>query len=366
MTIRSRLAGLFSLPLLPDEERARQAHILRVIAFSAIALSLLMAVAVTFFMSDPLESLTEIGVLFVWELTIVFLVERGQVRLASLILTLGLVVIIFATSYLYGGVRQIAFSNYVIAILTGGMLLGRRVAMILAAAGVVGGALLLYAEVNRALPAADPLDSSTTWAAASATFVWAAVVLYIALTSINDELARRAEEVRKRREAQAEAEKHLRHNVRLFEELQSSSAELTRAYDTTIDGWARALELRDGETEGHSRRVTNAAVSLARALGVPEPELGHLRRGALLHDIGKMGIPDAILLKPGPLTDNEWQTMRKHPEHAYRLLSPIAYLRPALDIPYAHHEKWDGTGYPRGLKGEEIPLAARIFAVVDV
>ena len=108
------------------------------------------------------------------------------------------------------------------------------------------------------------------------------------------------------------------------------------------------------------------AESLARALGVEEETLIHVRRGALLHDIGKMGVPDATLLKPGPLTEEEWGFMRKHPTYAYEMLSPIAYLKPALDIPYCHHEKWDGTGYPRGLKGEEIPLSARAFAIVDV
>jgi PAS domain S-box-containing protein len=152
----------------------------------------------------------------------------------------------------------------------------------------------------------------------------------------------------------------------LFQSMQRSHAELTHAYDTTLEGWARALELRDKETEGHSQRVTELTVRLARRMGLGEAQLAHIRRGALLHDIGKMGIPDSILLKPGPLTDEEWEVMRRHPRYAYDMLAPVAYLGPALDIPYAHHERWDGSGYPRGLKGEQIPLAARIFAVVDV
>ncbi len=155
-------------------------------------------------------------------------------------------------------------------------------------------------------------------------------------------------------------------NSSLFEERQRANGDLVMAYDSTLEGWSRALDLRDHETEGHSQRVTGMSLHLARAMGLPETELVHLRRGALLHDIGKMGIPDSILLKPGPLSEAEWVVMRLHPVYAYELLHPIAYLRPALDIPYCHHEKWDGTGYPRGLKGEEIPLAARIFAVVDV
>ena len=151
-----------------------------------------------------------------------------------------------------------------------------------------------------------------------------------------------------------------------FESLQRANLALRLAYDTTIEGWSRALDLRDKETEGHTLRVTEMTMKLARAAGMTEEELVQVRRGALLHDIGKMGIPDEILLKPEELTDEELVIMRKHPTYAYELLSPIAYLRPALDIPFCHHEKWDGSGYPRGLKGEQIPLSARLFAVVDV
>ncbi len=152
----------------------------------------------------------------------------------------------------------------------------------------------------------------------------------------------------------------------LFNDLQRSNIELTIAYDATIEGWSRALDLRDKETEGHTQRVTEMTVRLARAMGLSDAELIHVRRGALLHDIGKMGIPDNILLKPDKLTDEEWAIMRKHPIYAYEMLSPIQFLRLAMDIPYSHHEKSDGTGYPRGLKGDEIPLTARIFAVVDI
>ena len=155
-------------------------------------------------------------------------------------------------------------------------------------------------------------------------------------------------------------------NATLFESLERSNLELRLAYDRTIEGWGRALDLRDQETEGHSRRVTDMTARLAERMGVPPEELVHVRRGALLHDIGKMGVPDSILLKPAKLDPEEWEVMKRHPTYAVELLSPIEFLRPALDIPYAHHERWDGTGYPRGLSGERIPLAARIFAVVDV
>jgi PAS domain S-box-containing protein len=155
-------------------------------------------------------------------------------------------------------------------------------------------------------------------------------------------------------------------NAELFESLQNSNSELLTAYDTTIEGWSRALDFRDNETEGHSRRVTDLTVRVARKMGIGQEKLVHIRRGALLHDIGKLGVPDNILLKPGKLTDEEFEIMKKHAEIAFSILSPIEFLRPALDIPYYHHEKWDGSGYPKGLKGEEIPLTARIFAIVDV
>jgi PAS domain S-box-containing protein len=148
--------------------------------------------------------------------------------------------------------------------------------------------------------------------------------------------------------------------------LQRANAELVLSYNDTLEGWSRAMDLRDKETEGHTQRVTEMTMQLARAMGVSEEAIVHIRRGALLHDMGKMGIPDNILLKPDKLTEGEWAIMRRHPGYAYDLLSPIEYLRPAMDIPYYHHEKWDGTGYPAGLAGEQIPLAARLFAVVDI
>jgi len=155
-------------------------------------------------------------------------------------------------------------------------------------------------------------------------------------------------------------------NTELFNRLQRSNDDLVIAYDETIEGWSRALDLRDRETEGHTRRVAEMTLELARLAGFNEKELVHLRRGALLHDIGKMGVPDAILFKTEALTEEEENAMRKHSAYAYELLAPIEYLRPAVDIPHYHHEKWDGSGYPEGLKGAQIPLAARLFAVVDV
>ncbi|MBA4383660.1 MAG: hypothetical protein C0410_02900 [Anaerolinea sp.] len=155
-------------------------------------------------------------------------------------------------------------------------------------------------------------------------------------------------------------------NTEMFENLRRSNMELVMAYNATIEGWSHALDLRDKETEGHTQRVTEITERLVRAFNFPDNQIKYVRWGALLHDIGKMGVPDGILLKPGPLSEEEWVIMRRHPQYAFEMLAPISYLAQAIDIPYCHHEKWDGTGYPRGLKGEQIPLSARFFAVVDI
>lgn len=155
-------------------------------------------------------------------------------------------------------------------------------------------------------------------------------------------------------------------NARLFKETQHAMQAVIKAYDETLEGWSKMLDLRDHVTDKHTRRVANLTVEIASRMGFSKSELKNIQRGALLHDIGKMGIPDTILQKPDVLTNEELAIMQTHPELACKLLSKIDYLQPALDIPYCHHEKWDGTGYPRKLKGEEIPLSARIFAVIDV
>lgn len=155
-------------------------------------------------------------------------------------------------------------------------------------------------------------------------------------------------------------------NAQLYKKAQQAVIELAQAYDATLEGWSRVLDMRDHATDEHTQRVTRLTIALAEKMGIPKSEMSHVRRGALLHDIGKMAIPDSILQKPDRLSDTEMAIMRTHPEKAHEILSHIDYLSPAIDIPYCHHEKWDGTGYPRNLKGEEIPLSARLFAVVDV
>ncbi len=158
----------------------------------------------------------------------------------------------------------------------------------------------------------------------------------------------------------------MRDQKQIEDQMARATFELEQAYRSTLEGWALALDKRDRETGEHSKNVTNKTVELALAMGINLEEIIHIRHGALLHDIGKMAIPDAILLKPGPLNDIEWIEMQKHPEIAREMLLPIDYLQPAIEIPYNHHERWDGSGYPRKLKGVEIPLAARIFSIVDV
>jgi putative nucleotidyltransferase with HDIG domain len=144
-----------------------------------------------------------------------------------------------------------------------------------------------------------------------------------------------------------------------------AEAQLKESYELTLEGWVKALEYRDRETEGHCRRVTSLSMQLADRVGLSDEEITQIQHGALLHDIGKMAIPDSILFKPGPLDDAEWELMRKHPIYAKEMLESIPFLQSAIAIPYCHHERWDGLGYPQGLKGEEIPLSSRIFTIVD-
>ena len=155
-------------------------------------------------------------------------------------------------------------------------------------------------------------------------------------------------------------------NSLLVDGLQKANAELDLVYDNTIEGWLQAVEIRDRDVPGHSVHVADMTVRLAVEFGLSDKEIQDIRRGALMHDVGKIGIPEGILLKPGKLTEEEWLAVRNHPKFAYDMLYPVSYLRSSLDIPYCHHEKWDGTGFPRGLKGKDIPLSARIFAVADV
>jgi len=151
-----------------------------------------------------------------------------------------------------------------------------------------------------------------------------------------------------------------------FQALKSKHRQLVESYDQTIRGWIEVMDLRHHETRNHTERVTRMTVSFARLAGVAPDRLETIARGATLHDIGKIGIPDSILIKPGKLDSDEWHLMKTHPDVGRRLLEKISFLKPCIDIPWCHHEKWDGSGYPRGLRGKAIPLPARLFAIVDV
>ena len=204
---------------------------------------------------------------------------------------------------------------------------------------------------------------AASWAVTSVTFAFLNVVTTIALGALVRNMEKTLYNEQKLTLTLSETNQKLREEIA---ERKKAEKELVQAYDATLEGWAKALEIRDQETSGHTQRAANMTLELAKAMKIPEEELINIRRGALLHDIGKMGIPDKILQKPGELTTEEWKTMRKHTQYAVEWLSPIEYLSSALDIPHYHHEKWNGSGYPHGLKGEEIPLSARIFSVIDM
>lgn len=252
-----------------------------------------------------------------------------------------------------GGILTPAFHLYFVIVFSAGLLLGWRAAVLFFLLVFLTGVAIYYAESNGLLPALlTEGQLIRTWIIFDMAAGLVAVLSGLALGDTYKALATARRELAERERAE--------------QSLQTANLELAQAYDTTIEGWARMVELRDVETQDHSQRVAELATRLAEQMGITGEPLAHLRRGALLHDLGKIAIPDIILRKQGPLTDEEWVEMRRHPEYADRVLSSIPYLHPAREIPYCHHEKWDGTGYPCGLKGTEIPLAARIFAVIDV
>jgi hypothetical protein len=299
----------------------------------------MISIVVAFFVKEPFESFLILAILLIAEFILLLITHFKMVKLASFLITVGLGIILLDVTCFFGGVREVTYSAFVVVILSGGLLLGKRYIWLTTLIGILGGLLILILEMNNLLIRADLLpDPPITWVANVGMFVWSAAILYVTLQDKDTAFLR----------------------------IQEEAYACQEAYDTTLVGWSRALELRDHETEGHSQRVMEHTVQLAMAMGLQTETINHLKRGALLHDIGKMGIPDSILSKPGPLVDEEWLIMCQHPFLAYQLLQHIEYLRLALDIPYCHHEKWDGSGYPRGLKGENIPLAARIFSVVDV
>lgn len=261
---------------------------------------------------------------------------RGYFLPAGLLVSGAALLVALYSLYVGAGLHDIAVVAYPIIILLGGLLFGKRALPLFAGAGVLSLIFIGWLEISGRLVTpqpADPFDVLTLL------ILIATATLLVWVIMDNDE--------------------------RNLARIQQSEATLRAAYDRTLEGWAKALEYRDRETEGHSRRVTDMAERLARALGCGEEELESIRRGAMLHDIGKLAIPDRILRKPGPLEPEEMALMRKHPIFARDMLQQIPFLRDCISIPYSHHERWDGQGYPEGLCGEQIPFEARLFALVD-
>lgn len=263
--------------------------------------------------------------------------QKGKYRLAASMLSGVVLLVITVNLYNGDGVRDPGLMAYPIFIMVGTLLFGKRAAAYFAGGAIVSLAAIVGLEVFGVMhPHVGPTQFSilipmVTLIGAAAGTVWVIV---------------------------RNMERHLRRAI-------ESETELSKNYDLTLEAWAKVMEYRDRETEGHSRRLVELGSRLAHALGLPEIEILQLQRGALLHDIGKLAIPDEILLKPGPLDDDELKIMHRHPVYAKQMLAGIPFLQPCVAVAYSHHERWDGQGYPQGLKGEEIPLSARLFAVID-
>ena len=261
---------------------------------------------------------------------------RGQYLLASGIATLVILATIVFNMYQGHGIHNSAIVSVPLFVMLGPLLYGRRAVPLFLALGLASVAVVVALEMNGVLQTAMPA-SFADLGALSVLVLCAGILVWVIMSNLEGNLKR----------------------------ARKSESDLRGAYDHTLEGWAKALEQRDQETEGHARRVADLCLRLAKEWGFSGESLQHIRRGALLHDIGKMAIPDDVLLKPGPLNPRERTIMRRHTTVAGRMLRGISYLQPALSIPLSHHEHWDGTGYPKGLKGRRIPLQARIFSVVD-
>ncbi len=284
--------------------------------------------------------------LFPITLSVMQITRRGHVRLAGSIYTIISWLYINYTTLNTGGVRAVGFGGNLIILVAAAMLIGLRAVPAFGLASILTGFTLAFLQSHGRLPALPTnVSPYTSWITQTALIIWIIGLIYVAMDDFRHALRR---------------------SVNAEKDVRQLNQELVLAYKTTLEGWAKALELRDKETEGHSRRVTELTELLAVKLGLPQEELVAIHYGSLLHDIGKMGIPDAILHKTAELSHEEREIVEMHPTIAFNLLKNIEYLQGAMEIPYSHHEKWNGEGYPNGLKGEAIPLAARIFAVVDV
>jgi HD domain len=341
-----KIMEFFTPPLFENDEKTRIAghvYLLSKIALALVCLLLIIYPILTRTVSrDTIVLFCLIPVAFI----IMQLTRKGHVRLAGSIYTIIAWLYVNYTTLNTGGIRAVGFGGNLIILIAAAMLIDIRAVAAFGLATILAGLGLAFLQSHEILPRLpEQVSFYTSWVTQTALIIWIAGLIYIAWDNI-----RRA----------------LRRSLYAEKDVRKLNQELVAAYTTTLEGRAKALELRDKETEGHSRRVTELTELLAIKLGVPQKELVFIRYGSLLHDIGKMGIPDTILRKPAELNDEERKIVETHPTIAYNLLKNIGYLQGAMDIPYYHHEKWNGKGYPNALKGEKIPLSARIFAVVDV
>ncbi len=317
-------------------EQAQQKKTLAAIAWTALITSL--ALGLYDIQFGTWTSVIALFALGLFCIPILILNHRGQVRLSALFLSLIVLLAITLNLYDGDGLHDAGILAMPIFIMTGTLMFGKRAAVYFALAAILALTAIVYLELAGYV---HPTLRPTTF-----TMLVPMIVLLLAASVIVWVIVERVE----------------RNLLRASE----SEAEVRRSYDLTLEAWSKILEHRDRETRGHTERVAAITDQLSRRMGLSGQSLIDIRRGALLHDIGKLAVPDSILLKRGELTQAEWALMKEHPTLAHDVLAPIQYLHNALDIPWCHHEKWDGTGYPRSLRGEQIPLAARLFAVVDV
>src|SRR5689334_1262289 len=321
-----------NLSLYEKNQRVRTlSAILWIVLIASVALGLL---NIQFRTWDSVIALFGLAVIC---LPLLWLNAKGQLTLSALLLSLVVLMVINLNLFDGDGIRDSGILAYPIFIMIGVLFFGKRATPYFSIAAIASLILIVYLEMRGYIHPTigatkfDILLPIVILLLVAAAFIWVVV---------------------------GNIEKYI-------ERVEESEAELRKTYDLTLGAWAKVLEYRDKETEGHSRRLVELSARLAQALGLPTEEIDQLRRGALLHDIGKLAIPDEILLKPGALNDAERRMMEQHPAYAKQMLAQVPFLQPCVEVAYNHHERWDGLGYPQGLKGEAIPLTARIFAVVD-
>jgi putative nucleotidyltransferase with HDIG domain len=279
-------------------------------------------------------ALFSLGVLCI---PLLWLNSKGYYALSATLLSTITLVVIILSLYAGKGIRDFGILAYPIFIMGGVLFFGRRATPYFSIAAIASLALIVFLETHRYIHPNIGVATFGVLVPIIILLLTASAVIWVVVGNMENSLER----------------------------VKESETELQANYDLTLEAWAKVLEYRDRETEGHSRRLVELSTRLAKEMGVDEKEIANLRRGALLHDIGKLAIPDDILLKPGELNDAERKLLQQHPVYAKQMLSQISFLQPAVEVAYSHHERWDGLGYPEGLKGTDIPLSARMFAIID-